>query len=69
MPAAAPVNEATVTLNGVIQESLGAFYAPTLFTVYQANFRVDENAQDGNLEIQIIQRGAPSPVAILSVKR
>ncbi len=69
IPAATTVNAATVTLNGVLQESLGSFYAPTGFTLYQVNFRVHADTPDGNMEVQVAQRGAPSPVAFIRVQR
>lgn len=69
IPAAATVNAATVTLGGVLQKSLGSFYAPTGFTLFQVNFRVHPDTPDGNSEVQISQRGTPSPVASIPVKR
>lgn len=70
---AATTHPVTVTLDGVAQATsgdfLGSFYAPGLAAVYQVNFRVGDDASDGNRQIRIEQNGVQSKVSLLPVQR
>ena len=41
-------------INGAGVEVLGTFYAPTLITAYQINFRIPEDARSGLANLSII---------------
>lgn len=70
---AATTHPVTVTLDGVEQATsgdfLGSFYAPGLAAVYQVNFRVGDDASDGNRQIRIEQNGVQSKASLLPVQR
>ncbi len=72
-PIARTEHPASVTLDGVAQESsgdfLGSFYAPSLVSVYQLNFRIGEDTPAGNREIRIAQSGVQSQTSLLPVQR
>jgi uncharacterized protein (TIGR03437 family) len=58
-----------VQVEDVAVEDFGGFYAPTLITAYQVNFRVSANAQTGNLRLKVIIDGVSSQEARLPVRR
>jgi uncharacterized protein (TIGR03437 family) len=60
VPPAETVAEVSVVANGANAEVLGSFYAPTLVTVYQTNFRVPAAASGSTLVVQLIVSGAQS---------
>jgi len=63
-------NAVQATLDGKIIEIVGdSVYAPTLFTVYQTNIRVDPEAREGNLGLSLSQQGQASPEVQLPVRR
>jgi uncharacterized protein (TIGR03437 family) len=68
-PAARTVLDPVVGLNNAGMENFGGFYAPTLITAYQVNFRVSPDAQSGNLEINVVVDGVSSQRALLPVQR
>jgi uncharacterized protein (TIGR03437 family) len=49
-------------------ENFGGFYAPTLVTAYQINFRVPLSATTGNHEINVALEGATSQRALIAVQ-
>ena len=57
VPAAVTVGDPTVRVAGVEAEMLGSFYAPTLYTVYQINFRIPIILPSGNATIQVSMGG------------
>jgi uncharacterized protein (TIGR03437 family) len=60
IPPAETTAAVTVIADGSNAEVLGSFYAPTLVTVYQTNFRVPAGASGANLVVQLIVNGAQS---------
>jgi uncharacterized protein (TIGR03437 family) len=54
----------TVVANGSNAEILGSFYAPTLVTVYQTNFRVPPGASGGLVVHLIVNAAQSQQVAI-----
>jgi uncharacterized protein (TIGR03437 family) len=48
-------------------EHFGGYYAPTLVTAYQINFRVPLTAQPGDHEINVVVDGVSSQRALLAV--
>jgi uncharacterized protein (TIGR03437 family) len=68
-PAPRTVSDPVVGLNNAGVENFGGYYAPTLVTAYQINFRVSQDAQTGNLEINVVVDGVSSQRALLPVRR
>ena len=60
VPPAEVVAAVTVSVNGTNADVLGSFYAPTLVTVYQTNFRVPAGASGTSLIVQLAVNGAQS---------
>ncbi len=67
VPAAPTALDPVVGFDNAGVENFGGFYAPTLITAYQINFRVPANAQTGNHEINVAIGGASSQRALLPV--
>ena len=67
-PAALTVLDPVVGFDNAGVENFGGFYAPTLVTAYQINFRVPLTAQTGNHEINVAIGGASSQRALLPVQ-
>jgi uncharacterized protein (TIGR03437 family) len=67
-PLAQTVLDPSVNLGGADMEDFGGFYAPTLATAYQINFRVAENVVTGNLDIYIVIGGVSSQTSKLPVQ-
>jgi uncharacterized protein (TIGR03437 family) len=62
------VVDPVVNLNGAAMENFGGFYAPTLATAYQINFRVAQNAPTGNLDLNVSIGGVSSQTSKLPVQ-
>jgi uncharacterized protein (TIGR03437 family) len=60
VPPAEVVAAVTVSVNGTNADVLGSFYAPTLVTVYQTNFRVPAGASGTSLIVQLAVNSAQS---------
>jgi uncharacterized protein (TIGR03437 family) len=69
VPPAVLATPVTLVANGVNAEILGSFYAPTLVTVYQTNFRVPAGATGDRLLVQLIVSGAQSQQAAIPLAR
>jgi uncharacterized protein (TIGR03437 family) len=67
-PLAQTVLDPVVNLGGADMEDFGGYYAPTLATAYQINFRVAENAASGNLDIYVVIDGVSSQTSKLPVQ-
>ena len=50
-------------------EVLGSYYAPGLVTVYQVNFRVPENAREGDRNLNMSADGVFSQNTLLPIRR
>jgi len=68
VPAARTASTPVVGFDNAGVENFGGFYAPTLVTAYQINFRVPANAQSGNHEINVALDGVFSQRALLPVQ-
>jgi uncharacterized protein (TIGR03437 family) len=68
VPAARTVATPVVGFDNAGVENFGGFYAPTLVTAYQVNFRVPDNATSGNHEINVVVEGVSSQKALLPVR-
>jgi uncharacterized protein (TIGR03437 family) len=55
----------TVLVNGVPAEVLGSFYAPTLVTAYQTNFRIPLGLTGSTVRVQLVINGAQSQEVLL----
>jgi uncharacterized protein (TIGR03437 family) len=69
VPAALTVTAPVVGFDNAGVENFGGFYAPTLVTAYQINFRVPLSAQTGNHEINVALDGVSSQRALIAVVR
>ena len=67
IPPAVTVGDPTVTVSGVEAEVLGSFYAPTLYTVYQINFRIPIILPGGNATIQVLMSGVESQQSLIPI--
>ncbi|MEX2303581.1 MAG: hypothetical protein WD733_21745, partial [Bryobacterales bacterium] len=67
-PLARTVVDPVVNLNGAAMENFGGYYAPTLATAYQINFRVAQNAPSGNLDLYVAIGGVSSQTTKLPVQ-
>ncbi len=67
VPPAATVSDPTVTVAGVEAEMLGSYYAPTLYTVYQINFRIPIILPGGNATIQVSMSGVDSQQSLIPI--
>ena len=56
-----------MTVAGVEAEMLGSFYAPTLYTVYQINFRIPIILPSGNATIQVSMGGVESQESLIPI--
>jgi uncharacterized protein (TIGR03437 family) len=68
VPAALTVSAPVVGFDNAGVENFGGFYAPTLVTAYQINFRVPASAQTGNHEINVALDGVSSQRALIAVQ-
>lgn len=57
--------EVVIVAGGENAESLGSFYAPTLVTVYQTNFRVPLGASGQTLIVKLVVNGVESPEVVI----
>jgi uncharacterized protein (TIGR03437 family) len=67
VPAAATALTPVVGFDSAGVEHFGGYYAPTLVTAYQINFRVPLTAQPGDHEINVVVDGVSSQRALLAV--
>ncbi len=68
VPPAATVRQPAVGLNGEGMEVLGSFYAPTLYTAYQINFRVGGNVASGLANLSVVVDGVASQDSKLPIQ-
>ena len=68
VPPAVTVRQPVVGINGAGVEVLGSFYAPTLITVYQINFRIPENARSGLADLSVVVDNVASQDAKIPVQ-
>ena len=66
-PLARVTSENVVLLDGQQLENLGAFYAPGLFTAYQVNARIPNNAIAGDRALRLRLEGVDSQDVVLPV--
>ena len=67
IPPAVTVNDPLVLVAGVEAEVLGSFYAPTLSTAYQINFRIPIILPSGNAILQVSIVGAESQESLIPI--